>query len=123
MVDRLIGKRIFVTGAAQGIGLAIAQCFAREGAALFLIDTDGALLEKEALSLRESGAKVGFAQADISDAKYRLMRKSDKLMHWSIMPVSTFSANRWRWTMKHGAVVLTLISKVRGIVVRLCCHG
>ncbi|MDM7850619.1 SDR family oxidoreductase [Pseudochrobactrum kiredjianiae] len=69
MVDRLIGKRIFVTGAAQGIGLAIAQCFAQEGAALFLIDTDGALLEKEALSLRESGAKVGFAQADISDAE------------------------------------------------------
>lgn len=69
MADRLIGKRIVVTGAAQGIGLAIAQCFGREGAALFLIDTDGALLEKEVLALRESGVTVSFAQADISDAK------------------------------------------------------
>lgn len=69
MADRLIGKRIVVTGAAQGIGLASAQCFGREGAALFLIDTDGALLEKEVLALRESGVTVGFTQADISDAK------------------------------------------------------
>lgn len=69
MVDRLIGKRIVITGAAQGIGLAIAQCFGREGAALFLIDMDGALLEKEALKLRESGVVVGYTTADISDAK------------------------------------------------------
>ena len=69
MADRLIGKRIVVTGAAQGIGLAIAQCFGREGAALFLIDMDGALLEEQVLKLRECGVTVGFAQADISDAK------------------------------------------------------
>lgn len=69
MVDRLIGKRIVITGAAQGIGLAIAQCFGREGAALFLIDMDGALLEKEALKLREGGVVVGYTTADISDAK------------------------------------------------------
>lgn len=69
MADRLIGKRIVITGAAQGIGLAIAQCFAREGAALFLIDMDGALLQQEALKLRDTGVTVGYVQADISDAK------------------------------------------------------
>lgn len=79
MADRLIGKRIVITGAAQGIGLAIAQCFGREGAALFLIDMDGKLLEKEALALRESGVVVGTAQADISDcsAIERAFRQAD----------------------------------------------
>lgn len=69
MTDRLSGKRIVVTGAAQGIGLAIAQSFAAEGASLFLIDMDGPLLEKEVQHLRDRGSKVGFCQADISDAE------------------------------------------------------
>lgn len=69
MAERLLGKKIIVTGAAQGIGLAIAQCFAAEGAALFLIDMDEKLLEREVKALRDGGAVVGYGIADISDAK------------------------------------------------------
>jgi NAD(P)-dependent dehydrogenase (short-subunit alcohol dehydrogenase family) len=36
---RLEGKRAIVTGAAQGIGAAIARAFVREGAAAVLVDT------------------------------------------------------------------------------------
>ena len=39
---RLAGKRCVITGAAQGIGKAIAQRFAAEGASLLLADIDGA---------------------------------------------------------------------------------
>ncbi|KAA0691392.1 short-chain dehydrogenase [Neorhizobium sp. P12A] len=68
MVNRLSGKRILVTGAAQGIGLAIAKACAAEGASLFLIDLDGERLATEAAALQATGAKVGHAEANIVDA-------------------------------------------------------
>lgn len=68
MAGRLEGKRVVVTGAAQGIGLAIAEAFLGEGASLFLIDRDGDLLASEAERLRAAGGKVGHATADITDA-------------------------------------------------------
>ncbi|OHV79473.1 SDR family oxidoreductase [Rhizobium sp. LCM 4573] len=68
MTGRLAGKRIFLTGAAQGIGLAIAKAFLREEAALFLVDRDSDLLEREAKAFGESGEKVAWLAADIADA-------------------------------------------------------
>ncbi len=68
MSHRLFDKRILITGAAQGIGLAIATAFAREGASLFLIDRDEALLHQEATKLRGEGYRVAARAADITDA-------------------------------------------------------
>jgi len=67
MTDRLQGKRIMITGAAQGIGLAIARACAKEGASLFLVDLDAGLLEMEAKALQSGGAIVGYAVASITD--------------------------------------------------------
>ncbi|MBO3761653.1 SDR family oxidoreductase [Ciceribacter sp. L1K22] len=68
MSNRLDGKRIMITGAAQGIGFAMAEAFAREGAALLLIDRDGDLLAKVAEDLQAQGAKLCHAAADITNA-------------------------------------------------------
>ncbi|HEV7317443.1 MAG TPA: SDR family oxidoreductase [Ensifer sp.] len=68
MAGRLEGKRVVITGAAQGIGLAIAEEFLRDGARLFLIDRDGDLLVTEVERLRASGGTVGYTAADIADA-------------------------------------------------------
>ncbi|HET9628258.1 MAG TPA: SDR family NAD(P)-dependent oxidoreductase [Novosphingobium sp.] len=43
--NRLAGRRILITGAASGIGAATARMFAREGAALSLLDVQADLLE------------------------------------------------------------------------------
>jgi NAD(P)-dependent dehydrogenase (short-subunit alcohol dehydrogenase family) len=67
MTGRLEGKVAVVTGAARGIGAAIAQAFAREGAGLALLDLDQAVLDQTATSLAESGAKPLTAVADIAD--------------------------------------------------------
>ncbi|NWJ25459.1 SDR family oxidoreductase [Rhizobium sp. RM] len=66
MVERLIDKRIMITGAAQGIGLAIAEACAREGAALLLVDRDNNLLEDMASRLRDQGAILLHRTADIT---------------------------------------------------------
>ncbi len=67
MTDRLKGKRILITGAAQGIGLAIARACVREGASLFLVDLDAGLLEAEAKTLQAGGATIGYVVANITD--------------------------------------------------------
>src|SRR5690606_33296181 len=68
MAERLAGKRIFLTGAAQGIGHAIAVECLKEGASLFLIDRDEELLDRAAAELGRSGRPVASAVADIADA-------------------------------------------------------
>ncbi|KRD49322.1 SDR family oxidoreductase [Ensifer sp. ENS10] len=68
MAGRLEGKRVVITGAAQGIGLAIADTFLAEGASLYLIDRDGGLLATEAERLRATGGKIGYTTTDITDA-------------------------------------------------------
>ena len=67
MAGRLSHKRIFITGAAQGIGLAVAGACLAEGASLFLVDVDAALLT-EAVERLQAGPRVGHAVADITDA-------------------------------------------------------
>ncbi|WP_018897702.1 SDR family oxidoreductase [Rhizobium sp. 2MFCol3.1] len=69
MSHRLLDKRIMITGAAQGIGLATAKAFAREGASLFLIDRDEALLQEETAKLKDEGYRVSVRSADITDAE------------------------------------------------------
>jgi 3-oxoacyl-[acyl-carrier protein] reductase len=51
---RLKDKVCIITGAAQGIGLATAQRFAAEGAAVVLCDIDAAQVEHAAAALRET---------------------------------------------------------------------
>jgi glucose 1-dehydrogenase len=63
---RLADKVALVTGAAQGIGLACAQAFAREGAQVLLTDVNKEAGEREALRLRSEGFPVSFAACNVS---------------------------------------------------------
>jgi meso-butanediol dehydrogenase/(S,S)-butanediol dehydrogenase/diacetyl reductase len=65
--DTLAGKVAIVTGAARGIGRAIATQLATDGAAVALADLDGAGAEEAAAILRTMGAHTLGAHVDVTD--------------------------------------------------------
>jgi 3-oxoacyl-[acyl-carrier protein] reductase len=62
----LDGRRAVVTGAASGIGAAIAAAYASAGASLVLADRDAPRLAQQADVCRALGVKVETVQADVS---------------------------------------------------------
>lgn len=58
---------VIVTGAAQGIGLAIAAAHAARGARVALVDRDGAAAEAAAVDLRARGHTASGFGADVAD--------------------------------------------------------
>ncbi len=69
-VDLGLGNKVaVVTGGARGIGKAIAEGLAAEGAAIAIFDWDGDAAKKAALTLRESGAKAIGLVVDVADSK------------------------------------------------------
>lgn len=61
------GKVALVTGAASGIGLATAQCFAQRGAAVVLADINLKAVQQVSDELREAGANTFAVHVDVSD--------------------------------------------------------
>lgn len=66
-MPRLAGKTAVITGAARGIGAAIAARFAAEGCSLALADIDEPTLADTGARLSAAGARVVAVRADVTD--------------------------------------------------------
>jgi NAD(P)-dependent dehydrogenase (short-subunit alcohol dehydrogenase family) len=66
-MQQLEGKTAIVTGAAHGIGLGMARCFAHEGMSVVLCDIRQDRLEAALAEVRSLGAKAIAVVTDVSD--------------------------------------------------------
>lgn len=67
MTGRLEGRTIVVTGAASGIGAALAKGFAHEGANVVIADLNISSAEAVAQEITESGGQATAARVDVTD--------------------------------------------------------
>jgi len=69
---KLAGRTALITGSSKGIGLGVAQWFAREGVNVDLVARSGEALEKVAAAIRAAaGVTVQTLAADLADAAAR----------------------------------------------------
>src|SRR5262245_3196822 len=65
------GSRILITGASQGIGKALAEAAARQGAKVLAVARSVELLEELAAALKKEGHAIEVVQADVTSAADR----------------------------------------------------
>lgn len=79
MGDRLAGRRALITGGSRGIGRAIAEAYAAEGADVVLAATNPAKLEEARAAVAPHGGRVEAMVCDVTDraACFALVAKAE----------------------------------------------
>ncbi|MFM1987112.1 MAG: hypothetical protein RJA99_69 [Pseudomonadota bacterium] len=108
----LSGRGVVLTGAASGIGEALARALAARGARLLLADRDAARLDAVAESLRAEGADCDAMACDVADARTAPALAARALERWGgadvvitnagvalVGPVETVPEADARWLM------------------------
>ncbi len=120
-MEQLSGRAAWITGAASGIGLALAHRLADEGVRLALVDVEEAALQQAEAALRAKGATVLAIRADVSNAEAMKAAAARALEAFGVVhivcnnagvgggggPMWLMSETDWKWTIDvnlHGVV-------------------
>lgn len=79
---KLEGRVALITGGGRGIGRAIAERFAREGAAVFLISRTEAELKTAVEAIRAGGGRAAYLAGDISEEAFVTRLVEQTREHW-----------------------------------------
>jgi NAD(P)-dependent dehydrogenase (short-subunit alcohol dehydrogenase family) len=133
-VDDLAGKVVFVTGGASGIGLAMAEAFAKEGAKIVLADIEVEALKKAEGDLLASGAEVIGVPCDVSDhasvsaAADRAIEAFGKVHvlcnNAGVAPAGAIdetTPDDWKWCL--GVNLMGVVHGIQVLVPRIKEHG
>jgi NAD(P)-dependent dehydrogenase (short-subunit alcohol dehydrogenase family) len=133
-VDALEGRTAVVTGAASGIGFALAARFAAAGMQVVMADIEADPLQKAAVELRAAGAEAIAVPTDVSNGDQvdgLAARAVDAFGPIHILcnnagvggsgPIATLTAADWAWAI--GVNLWGVIHGLRAFLPGMLAHG
>ena len=130
-MDHLGGRTAVVTGAASGIGRAMAERFAAAGMRVVLADVEPGPLEQVATQLRDEGGDVLAVPTDVSDgaAVDALAAAAGDRVHVLCNnagvggggPLQEITAAEWEWVL--GVNLWGVIHGIRAFLPGMYAHG
>jgi NADP-dependent 3-hydroxy acid dehydrogenase YdfG len=93
---KLTDQVALVTGGTHGLGLAIAQALAAEGASLTILARGGDKLERAAAGLRAGGAEVLAAEADVTKGDQVEAAVRATIERWGRLDILVLNAGTWK---------------------------
>lgn len=128
------GKVAFITGAASGIGLGLAQAFLEAGMKVVLADVRRAALEAAAAGLGPAAGRYHLMEVDVTD-RARMARAADEVIEvfgkvhvlcnnagvGGITPMQDAGYEEWDWVL--GVNLFGMINGVKSFLPKLRAHG
>ena len=130
------GKLAVVTGGASGVGFAIGEALAKEGAKVILTDVEQESLEASTATLIEQSLEVSCKVADVSDsssmhelAKWcqsehgpvHLLFNNAGVAPAELLPIWETKPNDWQWA--YGVNVMGVLHGIQAFVPDMLTHG
>ena len=128
------GKTAFITGAASGIGFALASVFAREGMKVVLADVEPGALDVAVAKLAEAGHEVRGVQVDVTNREAVAAARDEALAAFGAVhllinnagvnaagPLYEVSYKDWDWVM--GVNFWGVVHGVHEFLPELMRHG